>query len=77
MRKFYANAKVTTLNKPDKQDPTAPPKDMRPSGSAEPLHKISQNPMAREFNSHFAPMLALGGFWAEQLADGLTATSSG
>ena len=45
--------------------------------SAEPLHKISQNPMAREFNSHFAPMLALGGFWAEQLADGLTTTSSG
>jgi hypothetical protein len=47
LRKFYANVKVTTLNKPDKQDPTAPPRDMRPTGSGEPphWHKISQNPM--------------------------------
>jgi hypothetical protein len=27
LRKFFANVKVTTLNKPDKQDPTAPEED--------------------------------------------------
>ena len=58
LRKFFANVKVTTLNKPDKQDPTAPPKDFRPIGSGEPLHKISQNPMARACAQHFAPKLA-------------------
>jgi len=63
LRQFFANVKVATLNKPDKQDPTAPPKDFRPIGSGEPLHKISQNPMAREMNAHFAPRLAdLGQF---------------
>ena len=65
LRMFLANVKVTTLNKPDKpeQDPTAPPKDFRPIGSGEPLHKISQNPMAREMNAHFAQKLAkLGQF---------------
>jgi hypothetical protein len=46
---------VTTLNKPDKQDPTAPAKDFRPIGSGEPYHKIAQNPMAREMNGFFAP----------------------
>ena len=55
LRKLYANVKVTTLNKPDKQDPTAPPTDFRPIGSGEPLHRISQNPMAREMNAYFAP----------------------
>ena len=58
LRNFFANVKVTTLNKPDKQDPTAPPKDFRPIGSGEPLHKIAQNPMARAMNAHFAPTLA-------------------
>ena len=47
LRKCFANVnlKVTTLNKPDKQDPTAPAKDFRPIGSGEPMHKIAQNPM--------------------------------
>jgi hypothetical protein len=35
LRKFFANVKVTTLNKPDKQDPTAPAKDFRPIGSGD------------------------------------------
>ena len=39
LRMFLANVKVTTLNKPDKQDPTAPPKDFRPTGSGEPTLK--------------------------------------
>ena len=43
LRQFFANVKVTTLNKPDKQDPTAPAKDFRPIGSGEPFHKIAQN----------------------------------
>ena len=69
--KFFANVKVTTLNKPDKQDPTAPPKDFRPIGSGEPLHKISQNPLAREMNAHFARKLAkLGQFG--MCPDGIT-----
>jgi hypothetical protein len=58
LRKFYANVKVTTLNKPDKQDPTAPAKDFRPIGSGEPFHKIAQNSMAREMNPFFAERLA-------------------
>ena len=71
LRKYYANVKVTTLNKPDKQDPTAPPTDFRPIGSGEPLHKISQNPSAREMNEYFAPKLAeLGQFGLSP--DGIT-----
>jgi hypothetical protein len=61
LRKFFANVKVTTLNKPDKQDPTAPAKDFRPIGSGEPMHKIAQNPMAREMNPYFASRLAAVG----------------
>ncbi len=60
LRRLFANVKVTTLNKPDKQDPTAPAKDLRPIGSGEPYHKIAQNPimMAREMNSFFDSRLA-------------------
>jgi hypothetical protein len=62
---------VTTLNKPDKQDPTAPAKDYRPIGSGEPLHKIAQSPMAREMNAFFAPRLAeVGQFGLSK--DGIT-----
>jgi hypothetical protein len=32
LRQYYANVRVTTLNKPDKQDPTAEPKHFRPIG---------------------------------------------
>jgi hypothetical protein len=72
LRKFFANVKVTTLNKPDKQDPTAPVTDFRPIGSGEPMHKIAQNPMAREMNPYFAPRLAeLGQFGMSP--DGITA----
>ncbi len=62
---------MTTLpvNKPDKQDPTAPAKDFRPIGSGEPMpmHKIAQTPMAREMNPFFAPRLAkVGQFGSEE-----------
>ena len=43
----------------------------RPIGSGEPLHKISQNPMARACAQHFAPKLAeLGQYGLSQ--DGIT-----
>ncbi len=58
MNEVENDNKVTTLNKPDKQDPMAPAKDFRPIGSGEPYHKIAQNPMAREMNPYFAPRLA-------------------
>ena len=32
LRQYYANVRVTTLNKPDKQDPTAESKHFRPIG---------------------------------------------
>ena len=71
LRQFFANVKVTTLNKPDKQDPTAPAKDFRPIGSGEPFHKIAQNSMAREMNPFFAERLAkLGQFGLSP--DGIT-----
>ena len=60
------------MNKPDKQDPTAPAKDFRPIGSGEPYHKIAQNPMAREMNSFFAPRLAKVGQFGLS-PDGITA----
>ncbi len=67
LRKFFANVKVTTLNKPDKQDPTAPGKDFRPIGSSEPMHKTSQNPMAREGDERLLRSEASGSraIWAE------------
>jgi len=55
-QKVFANVKVTTLNKPDKQDPTAPAKDFRPIGSgagSRSRRKIAQNPMAREMDPDF------------------------
>ena len=59
------------MNKPDKQDPTAPPKDFRPIGSGEPYHKIAQSPMAREMNPFFASRLAeIGQFGLNK--DGIT-----
>ena len=59
------------MNKPDKQDPTAPAKDFRPIGSGEAYHKIAQNPMAREMNPFFASRLAeVGQLWLSK--DGIT-----
>ncbi len=74
LRKFFASVKVTTLNKPDKMDPTAPAKDFRPIGSGEPMHRISQNPMTREMNPFFAPRLAAAEVGQLGLSpDGITA----
>jgi hypothetical protein len=73
LRQYYANVRVTTLDKPDKQDPTAEAKHFRPIGLGEPMHKISQNPMAREMNAYYAPMLANPGLGQFGLRpDGIT-----
>ncbi len=71
------NLKVTTLNKPDKQDPDGPSKRLQTDsdriGSGEPYHKIAQNPMAREMNGFFAPRLAeVGQFGLRPSKDGIT-----
>ena len=61
LRQFFANVRLVTPNKVNKQDPTATPTDFRPVGIGSVLSRVANNPMAREANAHFAPMLAENG----------------
>ena len=48
LRRYFANIRVVTPNKPNRQDPAAAPEDLRPLavGLGAALCRISQSPMA-------------------------------